>query len=181
MTNNPTPATSNQREAIGLALLSRLLPSDLTEAEATLLLEKIDEVGAVAAPVVTKIIRPPAKPEMKIEVIAEFELDGQRFDAVLVHQEGEDRVPGEEAIRRADEDRPDAKVVRSEEDWQRVYAHRAKLPAILNGKWLATARPHPVYPRSVSGLDRNDRGWYGRWGGLVGQWDRSDLVLRRRT
>lgn len=176
-TEEKKPATSSQREAIGQALIFSLIPTDLTEAEADAYLEKIDEIAAPSATVALSIIRPPAK----ITIIAEFKLNGEYFDAVLVHQNGEDHVLGEKAIQRADEDRSDVKVVRSEEDWEFVYDHRGELPSKLNDFWLATARPYPGLPRGVSSLLRGSRGWCGCWLGLDDVWPRYALVLRRRT
>lgn len=61
MNTNTTPATPNQREAIGQALLDRILPQDLTETDARLLLEKIEEIAAALRPVILKAIRPESK------------------------------------------------------------------------------------------------------------------------
>ena len=61
---------------------------------------------------------------------------GVPHDVALVHQEGEDRVLGDEAIKRADTDRPDAKVVRSEEHWRHAYEHRGDLPPELENNGI---------------------------------------------
>jgi hypothetical protein len=174
-----TPATPNQHEAIGLAL-ARIIPTDLTEAEAMLLLEKIEEVVAAATPIVQQIIRPPPKPEMKIEIVADFMLGGVPHDVVLVHQAGEDYVLGKEAIRRAESDGR-GHVVRSGAEWQHAHKSRHDLPSALDRNWLATARPDPVSPRGVSCLVRGDREWCEGWGDLGGWWGPDGLVLRRRT
>ncbi len=182
-TEATTPATTDQREAIGHALLTRILPADLTEAEAATLLKRLDEVVTAATPFVQQIIRPATEPAttLSIEVVAEFTLGGVLHDAVRVHQPNEELVLGEEAIRRADTDRPDAKVVRSEEEWQFAYADRGELPTELNDFWLATARPRPGGPGYVSSLNRASHEWYENWDALEYGWSRVALVLRRRT
>ena len=171
-TQSAIPTTSNKWQEFAAALALRVLPTDATDEEIDRLLEKIDEIAAPSAATALKIARPASVPD--VTVIAEFELGGRAFKAVLAHQEGEDRILGEEAIRRAD---IEGKVVRTEADWQFVYEHRGELPLKLNNYWLATARPYPDRPRGVSVLDRSDRGWCGDWSGLDYHWSRDALVL----
>ena len=122
-----------------------------------------------------------AKPAITIEIVAEFTLGGVPHDVVHVHQEEEKYILGEEAIRRADEDQSDAKVIRSDEHWYHAYEHRGDLPPELNAFWLGTARPLPDVPRGVSCLFRGSPEWCGDWVSLDGDWGHGGLVLRRRT
>lgn len=115
---------------------------------------------------------------LTVEVVAEFALGGQNFDAVRVKWTGETALTREEAIRAAD---TDGGVIRTEEQWSHVYEHRRELPEKLNRLWLITARPDPVSPRYVSYLFRGSQEWCEYWHYLAYLLNGGDLVLRRRT
>ena len=134
-------------------------------------------------PIVMRVIRPssiecPSAPQ--IMVVLEFMLGGEAFDVVCVHQTGEERVVGEEVIRRAD---TDGRVVRSDEDWQFVYEHRHELPTVLYDYWLVTAWSGAIKSAKVAYLIRvgSRAGWRKRFRDLNYNWGRRVLVLRRRT
>jgi hypothetical protein len=172
------PATPSQRKALGKALLSRLIPADLTEDEAAVYLEKIDEITAPSATAALKIVRPP----VMIKVIAQFTLGEQPFEAVLTRQQDGRSILVKEAIRHAD---TDGLVVRTDADGQFIYKYRFALPPVLNDYCLATAWPHPFKSYCVLALIPYRDSWTNVWLhlGHFGQWggSRVVLVLRRRT
>lgn len=139
MSDENQNATSEQHAAITTAL-ARIIPPNLTQVEAGYLLERIGKVVSAATPIALSVAhRSPSR--AVVNVIAEFKLDGVKHDAVRLSTYGDSvLVPYAEVIHRAEDGGDGAHVVRSDDEWQRVFKYRHELPRTLCGYSLITAR-----------------------------------------
>ncbi len=156
--DSPNVSADTQQQIISelmAALGQKLL--NLSAEEIACLHGKKDQLAAKFGRLASKLAQPEAAPApeasvLTVEVVAEFPLGGQNFDAVRVKWTGETRPTREKAIRAAD---TDGNVVRMEEEWDHVYEHRRELPKTPNAYCL-TARSRPCRRRGVSVLFRDD-------------------------